>query len=81
MNHRQCIALLAASSVALTGTAPLRASEGDGVEVRQSEDALYCKERKLGTWFYCDPPERKPAPAPIRTSPKATLAAIGAEIP
>ena len=40
MNHRQCIALLAASSLMLTGTAPLRAAEGDGVEVPQSEDAL-----------------------------------------
>jgi len=57
MNHRQCIALLAASSLTLAGTAPLRAADSDGVEVRQSEDALYCTERKLGTWFYCEKPE------------------------
>jgi hypothetical protein len=40
MNHRQCIALLAASSLNLAGTAPLRASDGDGVEVRSRGRAL-----------------------------------------
>jgi conjugal transfer pilus assembly protein TraF len=71
MNHRQSITVLAAASLNLAGTAPLRASDGDGVEVRQSEDALYCKERKLGTWFYCEKPKEEPrksaaAPPPAR---------------
>jgi conjugal transfer pilus assembly protein TraF len=72
MNHRQCIALLAASSLTLAGTAPLRASDGDGVEVRQSEDALYCKERKLGTWFYCEKPKEEPRKAAPRSRRRAS---------
>ena len=43
------------------------AQQGDGVEVAQSEDDLYCKERKLGTWFYCE----KPKPAPLTSKPAA----------
>jgi conjugal transfer pilus assembly protein TraF len=60
MIHRQSITVLVAASLTSPGTAPLRASDSDGVEVRQSEDALYCKERKLGTWFYCEKPKEEP---------------------
>jgi conjugal transfer pilus assembly protein TraF len=81
MNHRQCIALLAASSLALAGTAPLRASNGDGVEVHQSEDALYCKERKLGTWFYCEKPKEEPRKtAAVQPPARERLAAIGIQL-
>src|SRR3990167_326182 len=55
-------------------------SESSEIEISRTPDALYCTERQLGTWFYCDPPEGKLAPAPTRTSPRATLAAIGAEL-
>jgi conjugal transfer pilus assembly protein TraF len=81
MNHRQCIALLAASSLTLAGTAPLYAAYGDGVEVRQSEDALYCKERKLGTWFYCEKPKEEPRKATTAQPPaRERLAAIGTQL-
>ena len=81
MIHRQSITVLVAASLNLAGTAPLRASDSDGVEVRQSEDALYCKERKLGTWFYCEKPKEEPrksaaAPPPARER----LAAIGTQL-
>ena len=75
---------LAVLAALVTGPAIMaRAADrsGDGVEVSQSEDALYCKERKLGTWFYCDKPKEEPAK---RTSapPQARerLAAIGTEL-
>ena len=55
-------------------------SESSEIEIRRTPDALYCTERQLGTWFYCDPPEGKYLPAPSKTSPKAMLAAIGAEL-
>mgnify|MGYP000234579973 CR=1 FL=1 len=35
MIHRQSITVLVAASLNLAGTAPLRASDSDGVEVRQ----------------------------------------------
>lgn len=81
MINRQSIAVLVTASLTLAGTAPLRASDSDGVEVRQSEDALYCKERKLGTWFYCEKPKEEPrksaaAPPPARER----LAAIGTQL-
>lgn len=81
MNHRQCIALLAASSLTLAGTAPLRAADSDGVEVRQSEDALYCTERKLGTWFYCEKPKEEPRKVATAQPPaRERLAAIGTQL-
>ena len=81
MTHRQSIAMLVTASLTLAGTAPLQASDSDGIEVRQSEDALYCKERRLGTWFYCEKPTEEPrksaaAPPPARER----LAAIGSEL-
>lgn len=81
MTHRQSIAMLVTASLALAGTAPLRASDSDGVELRHSEDALYCKERKLGTWFYCEKPKeelRKAAAAPPPARDR--LAAIGTQL-
>ena len=81
MNHRQCIALFAASSLTLVAAAPLHAADGDGVEVRQSEDALYCKERKLGTWFYCEKPKEEPRKAATAQPPaRERLAAIGTQL-
>ena len=49
MYKRRIAALCLGVSLMLSGTAPLHAANEDGVEVKQSEDALYCKERKLGT--------------------------------
>lgn len=55
-------------------------SDSNDIEIRREIDALYCTERRLGTWFYCDSPESKPAGAPATASPRATLAAIGTEL-
>ena len=46
----------AAAMAALLFASPSAASVEDGVEVSHPEDALYCAERKLGTWFYCEKP-------------------------
>lgn len=48
-----------------------------------SGDVFYCEERKLGTWFYCDPPRAPDSPsAPATTVPQAAerLAAIGRQL-
>ena len=68
--------------MALALATPVAASVEDGVEVRHSEDALYCAERKLGTWFYCEKP--KPVPTVPSSTPaqsaKSRLSAITAEL-
>jgi conjugal transfer pilus assembly protein TraF len=46
-------------------------------------DAFYCEERKLGTWFYCDPPrppDNPEAPAMIEPQAAERLAAIGRQL-
>lgn len=40
------------------------------VEVVQSGDDFYCRERRLGTWFYCE----KPKPRPTNSAPAASAA-------
>ena len=63
MTVRKAVAL-AASLVATIATASATASETpapDGVEVVQAGDDFYCKERKLGTWFYCERPKATPS--------------------
>ena len=69
--------------LALTPTAQVHARENNGVEVQREEDPLYCKERKLGTWFYCEKPATVPgksAQASRAPSAATQLAAIGAEL-
>jgi len=82
MYRRRIAALCLGVSLALSGTAPLHAANEDGVEVKQSEDALYCKERKLGTWFYCEKPKEEPRKAAATAQPPARerLAAIGTQL-
>ena len=82
MYKRRIAALCLGVSLMLSGTAPLHAANEDGVEVKQSEDALYCKERKLGTWFYCEKPREEPRKAATATQPPARerLAAIGTQL-
>jgi conjugal transfer pilus assembly protein TraF len=62
--------------------APVAAGSGDGVEIGHSEDALYCAERKLGTWFYCEKPKPVPAQRSAASMPsaKSRLAAISAQL-
>lgn len=82
MYRRRIAALCLGVSLTLTGTAPLHAANEDGVEVKQTEDALYCKERKLGTWFYCEKPKEEPRKAAAAAPPPARerLAAIGIQL-
>ena len=82
MYKRRIAALCLGVSLTLSGTAPLHAANEDGVEVKQSEDALYCKERKLGTWFYCEKPKEEPRKAAATALPPARerLAAIGTQL-
>ena len=72
----------AAAMAALLFASPSAASVEDGVEVSHQEDALYCAERKLGTWFYCEKP--KPRPTQPQTSSaisaKLRLAAITGQL-
>jgi conjugal transfer pilus assembly protein TraF len=87
MIHRAAWPLAALATLIASAASPLQASEpeqtrSDGVEVAQAEDALYCKERKLGTWFYCEKP--KPTPSQANQAPqisaRARLAAISSEL-
>ena len=83
MAVRETVNALVALSLVLAPVASVAAEQGDGVEVTQSEDDLYCKERKLGTWFYCEKP--KPAlvenkPAAIQQSAAQRLQAITAQL-
>lgn len=82
MYRRRIAALCLDVSLTLSGTAPLHAANEDGVEVKQTEDALYCKERKLGTWFYCEKPKEEPRKAAATAQPPARerLAAIGTQL-
>lgn len=62
--------------------APASAGIEDGVEIRHQEDALYCAERRLGTWFYCEKPKPASLPShmPQQSSAKSQLAAITAQL-
>lgn len=46
-----CIALLAFAAT------PLRAEEPSMMQTGEQQDSFYCKERKLGYWFYCARPK------------------------
>ena len=57
------------------------AADGDGVEVERQEDALYCKERRLGTWFYCEKPKETPRTTAVpQASARDRLAAISSSL-
>ena len=82
MIHAKAIPIAAgfAASLALNLLAPggARAASGDGIEVEQAEDSFYCKERKLGTWFYCEDPRPEPGSpeAAAQVPARERLAAI-----
>jgi conjugal transfer pilus assembly protein TraF len=85
---KKLLKLLVAALVASSLTAPLWANDPDGLEITQNEDATYCAERKLGTWFYCEKPKLKPKPEVVKIIPppvpslsaKERLSAITAEL-
>jgi conjugal transfer pilus assembly protein TraF len=74
---------LVAAAVLLTPTAAQETPNVNAYEVEQRSDDFYCRERRLGTWFYCERPKPKPAgpAAPAPDVPAAArLKAIGAEL-
>ena len=78
--HRP-MTLAALAALLAAPIAPALAASGDGVEIEQGEDALYCQERKLGTWFYCEKPKEAPGTsAAPRISSREQLAAISATL-
>ncbi len=78
------VSAAAAVALLIAGAGQAAAPNNDGVEVAQAEDDFYCKQRQLGTWFYCDKPEPKPDPARPAAQPqisaKARLAAITGQL-
>lgn len=75
--------LASAAAMSLVFAVPVSASVDDGVEIKQSEDDLYCAQRKLGTWFYCEKPkpqEPKAAAMMPPVSAKSRLGAISAQL-
>lgn len=59
---------------AMSGTGPAAAAP-----VQPSSD-FYCKERKLGTWFYCDRARHPAVPRQTAAAPAATATAALAEV-
>ena len=60
---------------------PAHAEPGSGIEVAQPEDDFYCKERRLGTWFYCEKPKQTPrTSAAPQANARDRLAAISANL-
>jgi conjugal transfer pilus assembly protein TraF len=55
------------------------AGAGDQVpDDQQTGDQFYCKERKLGTWFYCDRAKRRAREAAAATQPVAAAVQLAA---
>ncbi|MCE3520084.1 hypothetical protein LXJ58_35605, partial [Escherichia coli] len=40
--------------------AQMVAAPASADEAQAAEDAFYCRERRLGQWFYCEKPRAKP---------------------
>ena len=64
--------------------AQMVAAPASADEAQAAEDAFYCRERRLGQWFYCEKPRAKPKTATPAPTPQASaserLAAIGKEL-
>ena len=60
---RIALGAMLATLVAAIGPVSAQSAKapGDAVEVIQSGDDFYCRERRLGTWFYCEKPKPKPS--------------------
>lgn len=46
--------------------AQMVAAPASADEAQAAEDAFYCRERRLGQWFYCEKPRAKPKTATPR---------------
>ena len=51
------LALVGGLLAPVTGSAAASAGEVPRADTMPQGDPFYCEERKLGTWFYCDPPK------------------------
>lgn len=90
MTARKAAALVLALAITLSPAASAiaqssEASVAAGVEVASQADEFYCKERRLGTWFYCEKPKAAPETAATAatadTRPAAErMKAIGAQL-
>ena len=71
------LAMLAAEVVPIQQGEAGRTAQANG----QQGDAFYCRERRLGTWFYCERPEAPPAKvAEAQAKAVEQLDAITAEL-
>ncbi|MGF7151650.1 conjugal transfer pilus assembly protein TraF [Sphingomonas zeicaulis] len=69
-------------ALALAVPAPAQVAPRSGEAAEQQGDDFYCRERRLGQWFYCvkpKPPEEQ-AKAPPATSAAEQLAAVKKEL-
>lgn len=89
MTKRKAALALALATSLLTSPVLAQVAEQPEVdpaaaEAVQQGDDFYCKERRLGTWFYCEKPKAKPteaAPPSADARPAAErLKAIGAQL-
>ncbi|RIA46266.1 conjugal transfer pilus assembly protein TraF [Hephaestia caeni] len=82
-SYRRVPSLLVALAVAVTALAcgPSFAADEEGAG-QSAGDPFYCGERRLGTWFYCDPARRPPPDkTQVPTVPAAEqLAAVRATL-
>lgn len=83
VSRRPVPALLAAFMITVTvfasGPAAIAGEEGGQ---QSAGDPFYCGERRLGTWFYCDPARRAPKDNPVSPPVPAAeqLAAVRAAL-
>ena len=81
--RRLVTACLAATIVSLLAAAPAQAQEPSPAATVEGGDRFYCKERRLGYWFYCTrpkPAETAEAPSPPAASATGQLDAITAQL-
>lgn len=75
------VALFATLAMAI-GPASAQSTDqpSEGIEVVQPSDDFYCRERRLGTWFYCEKPKPQPADQATAASAADRLKDISAAL-
>lgn len=74
-------ALFAALALAIGPASAQSADEpAEAAEVVQSGDDFYCRERRLGTWFYCEKPKPRSADSAPTASAAERLKGISADL-
>lgn len=80
---RIVVAALLLASTASADAQTTTPARPEGEAPADRDDPFYCRERRLGQWFYCSrpkPPERPTGPAPTALSAATRLAAISQEL-